>query len=722
MFKQLVASILVITGLKKIPEKDGKLNFSKEHTELLKKTLGDADFAKLEKMAEEEFKNDAKLKDLEANQKEALGELQALLQQSGIESAQLEHNTEQRNLELENGETPKAKEPTMQETIAELKTLINTQAEQIKILSGEPEETVMRIIKGSETIKKIEHSATHLFGSTHAHNAFEDRPWNQRLRTFSETGVMPSAETYTTTDITRIKEDFDDFFAQDLSKTVSFLRGLDRLPKHWGLISGIQDQLRYSKLFSGEVSQSRKAKWMPKGKFTFQPEIAQVYDKQIDLTFKGSELQKHEKTWMGRYNQEGASPFKMSFIEMLMMEVRKTRLEEDQTALVKGVYVPTEDDAELPGLAMHSVRGLLKLIREAQLARKYKAASIGKPTHANIVDYVQAFVQSIPKYWRDLPGMILYMDQDWAKAYHARREQQKGTNTDYKGDSLYVDRQDNIRIEPMFFDLGDFMFITTDDNIDRLEGNRGEEEAFSAEKEKRDLHVFADYRIGIHVHAFGYQYPLAEEMTFDKQMFFSNDVEIKLNNYVQIPENSTIPSVKHHNELQVAVNTQATAITDIADMAVGDVVYIYGAGNANASTIVNAGNFDLDGAITLKENTVIKLYKRGAGDIVEIYRNENLVEPDFEVLEADATLADASVGVHRFVTQANTGVTALTDIENAVDSETYILEGGSDVNPTTVAKEGKFSRITAAITLEDGNFLKVIYNGSKFIELDRLEA
>jgi len=113
------------------------------------------------------------------------------------------------------------------------------------------------------------------------------------------------------------------------------------------------------------------------------------------------------------------------------------------------------------------------------------------------------------------------------------------------------------------------------------------------------------------------------------------------------------------------------------------------------------------------------LYHRGTDDFVEIERWD-LSLSTVVFLAADATTCDADDGKH-FVTQANTGATAFTDISNAVDGDVYILEGGSDTDATTVAATGKFSRITGSMTLGAGEWLKVMFNGEKFVELDRYE-
>ncbi len=67
-------------------------------------------------------------------------------------------------------------------------------------------------------------------------------------------------------------------------------------------------------------------------------------------------------------------------------------------------------------------------------------------------------------------------------------------------------------------------------------------------------------------------------------------------------------------------NTKATAITSITGAVVGTVYTIYGAGNANASTIANSGNFVLTAAMTLKSGAFIKLVAADDGKFYEIAR------------------------------------------------------------------------------------------------------
>jgi hypothetical protein len=413
-------------------------------------------------------------------------------------------------------------------------------------------------------------------------------------------------------DITRLNEDLGAYYRENQTALISFLRAKNRLPAFWNTVSNVQDQIAYAKAFTGEVTQARKKKWLPKGSFEFQPEIAKVFPIQIDVTILGSDLQSMETSWLNHLEsikKEGSKPYKMSFVAYLAGEILKKAAEEDQIAHIRGIYIPTADDATEAGLSIHKQNGLLIGIKAAQARRVYMPYDMGVPTEENILDYVEELVNRIPEYWRDMPGMVLYMANYWRDAYLKRRETVKGLMPTFKEGKLTVDLHENIRLEGLAF-LNDskFMFATTEDNISMLENIPSEKKILNMEMDKRDINIFGDYKTGIHVWAYGYEYADGVEMSDDKQIFFSNNVEILPDSYVDVAANTTVPSVKYHTSLKTGVNTQATAITDIADSAVGDYIYIKGNSGANPSTIADAGKFDLESAVTLDENTLILLY------------------------------------------------------------------------------------------------------------------
>ena len=89
-------------------------------------------------------------------------------------------------------------------------------------------------------------------------------------------------------------------------------------------------------------------------------------------------------------------------------------------------------------------------------------------------------------------------------------------------------------------------------------------------------------------------------------------------------------------------------------------------------------------------------------------------------LAADATTADAAKGPVFRTSADNTKATALTDITGAKTGVVYIIECGGAANATTIAKSGKFDGLTAAWEPKAaGDYLKVYWNGEKFVEVER---
>lgn len=91
-------------------------------------------------------------------------------------------------------------------------------------------------------------------------------------------------------------------------------------------------------------------------------------------------------------------------------------------------------------------------------------------------------------------------------------------------------------------------------------------------------------------------------------------------------------------------------------------------------------------------------------------------------LAADATTASAATANGPiFETSAdNAAATALTDITGAKQGVVYIIRSGGGANATTIAKSGKFDGITAAWSPKAaGDFLKVYWDGAKFVEVER---
>ena len=90
-------------------------------------------------------------------------------------------------------------------------------------------------------------------------------------------------------------------------------------------------------------------------------------------------------------------------------------------------------------------------------------------------------------------------------------------------------------------------------------------------------------------------------------------------------------------------------------------------------------------------------------------------------MAADATTADGSKNF-LFKTGVNTAATALTDITSPQNGTVYRIEIGDATHPTSIAKSGKFSELSAAwAPTTVGEYIEVYYDKStsKFIEVKR---
>lgn len=88
----------------------------------------------------------------------------------------------------------------------------------------------------------------------------------------------------------------------------------------------------------------------------------------------------------------------------------------------------------------------------------------------------------------------------------------------------------------------------------------------------------------------------------------------------QFDADETTPSLKGATVFVTAENTKATAITNFEDAVPGTLYTVHGAGDTNASTIANSGNFVLTAAMTLNTGAFIKLVKGDDGKFYEVAR------------------------------------------------------------------------------------------------------
>lgn len=603
-------------------------------------------------------------------------------------------------------------------TVSKQGTDIATLKQENEILAGEAEpDASIKKIKGNTPMKNNNaHSKTHLFASDASWNQFDGRPWNQAAKA----GEVKSSS-WNDVNIAKINSDLGAYARQNSGAILDLLMDGLSIPSHWEVISGVTDEHIFVSVATGDVTQAYKSQWLPNNNQTFEAIKNKVFDIQIDATWTVDQLKQIERSYLQQFFNKTSSPFKEDFVAFLAEKLIAKARKEDKIAVFKGVHYQTPSTATAPGRFINKMDGMLKVM-DRYRGKAYKAHELGTPTDANVLDYINGWVRSLPYDFRVTPDLKLGLSDYWHKAYHRSRELSKGTNTDYKRDESFVEDYSNIQFVPHAQLEGqDFMYITTDDNLGVMFNVKGEESMLQMEKRKRNIDAYADYKFGFFVKALGATDADGNALGFDDQIFFSNDVEVLQDVYVPSDANDATPSVKAHNALIVgAQNTAATNITKIDDVADGQYVYLYGDSDVNVSTVKNGANIILDaGDFALTKGNLIKLRGLAGGKVIEISRKVAGAVPNVEafILADGATTADAANGTI-FKTVANAAPTAFTDIENAIAGEKYTIKGGSNTNATTIANGGKFL-LTAAMTLTDLSFIVLEYNGQKFIEYSR---
>ena len=206
---------------------------------------------------------------------------------------------------------------------------------------------------------------------------------------------------------------------------------------------------------------------------------------------------------------------------------------------------------------------------------------------------------------------------------------------------------------------------------------------------------------------------------YSTQLIFCNDVDEPATYFIPMDKNATTPSVANHTSLVSVANSQATAITDIADSVTGQTIRLKCGNATNAPTIANSGNFSLlASGWSPSVGDVIYLLKRSDGKFIELSRDT--VSSTAVAFAANATAPDVvALGGYSFITVANSGATAITTLTNAVTGKVYTIYGGSSTNATTIANSGNFV-LTAAMTLSAGTWISLQKAAdAKFYEINR---
>ncbi len=699
-FKAMTAVVLSVLGLDKLFKIEGKFALNAEQKEKLTAQFGEKFVSAYEKELSSHEGDD------KGNPKTPapVADAKLLEQITGLQT-QLDEAT----AKLET-----ATEATAAQKAASEKTVSDLQAA-IKILS-EGDEAKPPAGGGSATDDKVMDHTVALFGMTeNSLMALEGRPWNQRAaQALAERqGIQISASS--SIDYSKLSADLGEYYRTRRDTIHSMVQQLPTVEGIFPLQSGYQDQNVLLNAFLGEFSQSFQDAFTPKGTYEIEPEIIKMFDVKFDHKF--SKLKQIEKQWIGYLNKEGSNAMKWSFIEFLLAETAKKLHNEREIRRVSGKYVaPVNGEA---GPSVNGADGFRTFIKNKVANLQIKPFVLGEWTPQNIVEYIFEGSMMLPQNIRDTGKIVCYLDSDAVIYYEKNFNSQYGKDSDYKGDDEKVKFLKSITLKGVPYMGGSKRVVwSVDGNICTFEDKPNEMLAFEFEQEDRTLKVWSDWKESVWAFIVGKKWSNVAEMDYEHQLIWCNDVDEAVTDFISVLANDTTPSVSVHTSIKTGINTAPTVITTIDDMEIGDEVIVKcGSDNANNSTIAAAGDFSaMTAAWNPSIGDTITLFKRGANDIIDLDRTT--ASSEAEVIAADDTTPDVA-DANLFVTSANTGATAITALDNATEGETYIIYGGSDTHPSTIADSGQFD-LTGAMTLNSGSFIELYARGAAdFVEKSR---
>ncbi|MAR57243.1 MAG: hypothetical protein CMM93_08680 [Rickettsiales bacterium] len=696
-------------------DENGKLKMTDEMDKRLQKELGPkVDIAKLKKDVEEEYADmlKAKNKDEDPN----LAEMREKAKKALLTAHKLSEEESNKVLETASENTPK----TEMQLLEALTQKVEDQNTLVQKLMADPEgDAPEAIVKGNKN--NMKHSDTHLMGNGQAYNAFQNRPWNQLAA--GQDVDMPTFAA-DSPEVQTLKNDMDLYYREVNSNLSSLFRDFLKLPSFWPVRTNVTDRVADGNIVSAEITQARKKGWLPKNKQLIQPEEAKIYPVQVDIEQAGYHLQTILTSWLHQYNKEGSQAYKWSFVRFLLSELDKKARQEDRIVAVKGVHVPTPETTQIPGLAIHRSDGLLiKLFRAFYYEMKYRAALIGKPTEANIVDYVKKVVEvNIPEEERNNPGLVLYLSKQWLRTHIERKRVIFGSDNNYTGQELMdIENYPNVKLCALDeLARTDFMFITYDDNIELLENLPKEKSMYKMETLKRMFYIFADYKFGIRIKHIGTKVKDTDPDAFKVQTVWTNGMPMFPEDFfVRLYDDTTGEiNIKEAYSNITITNDWATNIDTITGTYEGQIVRIKGnTGIAATKNVTDDGNisltgnadFDLStgGTLTLRANT--------DGSLTEIKRTTQPEQaPDPTVKFTEDTL-DANEGVnYEYIGTAAT----LAEILNGVEGQTIKITGTASGDLTINDVAGNINVGSAAV-VSDGDDISFTLVDGVWEEVER---
>jgi len=248
---------------------------------------------------------------------------------------------------------------------------------------------------------------------------------------------------------------------------------------------------RASKAVISDLVQGFQEGWTPKGKAAFTPvEILQRRHK-IDLSFYPDEIM---DSWLGFMGDESIDrkvwPITRYIIEQLIMP--KVMDNRELALIGKGHYVaPVEGTAQALGLSMDGFVTILKNKHTAG-GSNMNFITLDALTVDNVFDQLESFGDQVGDLYKDM-AMNIFLSRKWFAAYHKKRRDLHGTDTNYDGMTTMLEGT-NLTLTPLPSMAGEnLIFTTPKENFIRLMNRNNGASNISIESVDRQIKVFADW-------------------------------------------------------------------------------------------------------------------------------------------------------------------------------------------------------------------------------------
>ena len=572
------------------------------------------------------------------------------------------------------------------------------------------------------------HSSTHLFASTESYNAFEGRSWNKRAA-----GLTAGVSDFNTkVDIPLLQGDIEHFVRKNPTALESIFDDFEGLPADWGKQTGIIDRVVNGLIAPSEITQGDNGGWNPKGEVLIEAEEGRVYDKKIDITMTGEMLKRIEKSWLTWLNgSDGSHPWKEQFVGFLLGEYIKQAALDSRIAQVNGIFVKSPKAVTGRNVnSQNGVRFLWWYFRDVE--KKFAAADIGEPTEQNIVDHVEAIINTIPEKNRNEQGYEIQLSHFWLKAYRQRAGEiyQLNFNTDsgkYEYKEMFPVDRPNFKFQPLIDQNNSkFIGITKSKNVEVLQYMENEKDQFTLTHEKRDTHLFADFKEGIRFILAGRKRQAGEPAEFGYQRLYSNNCPI-FGSDVRVPlydrANATVELKfpQYFPHMEIVQNDYSTDVANIIGGVPGMLVSIKGnVGLAAARKVKKNTNLDLASDFELNSGGILTMIVKDDLKLKELFRTAAPEAPS-----TDKTFNTAIVDVKEGNVFKFNGVatTAITSLINGVDGKTVRIYGTDTATVNVTLSTTGNINVASAVTLGTAaHYIDLTQVNGIFYETKRVTA